>query len=237
MTGLFRDTPRDLEKRIDRLVEHFRHAEYLFFLNNPRGLPTPSELLWLLVCDAVRTAQHMPDVERRMVSRVGSAMPSARVTIDQAYEVELSRLLDNSELVSRGLPKHTSAPIREAVNQSDADRMVDVLDLLRFVVGGRAGKDALRMKRVVLARAAGLSLEQCGRVWDKHRLNFDRRSMHDIKSRVLGQILGNIEKEFGLIRTSRGFRRLTVREIERRRKERKRAERQRQREEAAANAD
>lgn len=210
MTSLFRDKPRDLEKRIDRLVEHFRHAENLFFSRNRRGLPTPRDLLWLLISDAVHTARLMPDEERRAVSRVGSVMPSTRVTVDQAYQVELSRLLD-------GMPQYDATEVRVVVNQAAADRMVDILDLLRFVVGGHNGKDVLRMKRTVIARAAGLSMEQCGRVYDKHRLGFDRRAMHDIKSRVLGQVLVGIEREFGLIRTSRSFRRLTVREIEKRR--------------------
>ncbi|MES0071877.1 hypothetical protein [Mesorhizobium sp. M0058] len=230
MGSLFLDTPANLEKRVDRLVEHFRHAEYLFYLKTPKGLPTPRDLLWLLVSDSVHTARQMPDLERRMVSRVGSAMPSARETEGERHQRELSRLLD-------GMPQYDATEVRVVVHEDASDRMVDILDLLRFVIGGHNGKDVLRMKRTAVARAAGLSIEQCGRIYDKHRLGFDRRAMHDIKGRVLGQILAGIEREFGLVRTSRSFRRLTVREIEKRNKERKRAEARRKREEAEANAD
>lgn len=225
MSSLFLDKPGELEKRIDRLVEHFRHAEYLFYLKSPKGLPTPHDLLWLLIADAVHTARLLPDVERRMVSRVGSAMPSARETEQEAFVRERSRLMD-------GMPQYDATEVRVVVHEDASDRMVDVLDLLRFVVGGHNGKDVLRMKRTVVARAAGLSIEQCGRIYDKHRLGFDRRAMWDIKQRIIGQVLKGIEREFGLVRTSRSFRRLTVREIEKRRKDRKREENRRRREEA-----
>lgn len=217
MNGLFLDSPSELEKRVGRLVEHFRHAEFIFFQSNPKGLPTPSGLLWILLQDAMHTARNTPDLERRMVSRVGSAMPSTRVTDNAAYQTELSRLLD-------GIPQFDAKEVRSTVNEAAVDRMVDVLDLLRLIVGGRRGKDVARMKRVVLARAAGLTIEQCGRIWDRSRIDFDRRSFHDIKSRVLGQLLAGIETHFWLKRTSRGFRRLTMREIERQTKARKRQE-------------
>lgn len=236
MSSLFRDSPADFQRRIDRLVEHFRHAESVWFVRNDgkKGLPTPRDLLWILICDAVNTSRIIPDKERRMVSKMPSALPQSRVTPDQAYSVELSRLLDNDELARRGLPARHEPKVRETVHESDIDRMVDVMDLFRFVVGGRNGKDVLRMKRTVIARAYGLTLEQCGRVYDKHRLDFDRRAMHDLKSRVVGQMLAGIEKEFGLVRTSRSFRRLTVREIERRKKMRQREEQSRREEEANA---
>ena len=222
MSSLFRDSPSDLEKRIDRLVEHFRHAESVFFAQAKSGLPTPRDLLWILICDAVKTARLLPDRERAVVSRVPSALPQSRITPDQAYAVELSRLQDNDDLARRGMPPKHEPLAREAVNQTDVDRMVDVMDLLRFVVGGHNGRDVQRMKRTVLARAGGLTLEQCGRVYDKHRLGFDRRAMHDLKSRVVGQMLAGIEREFGLVRTSRSFRRLTIREIEKRSQRKKR---------------
>lgn len=219
MTSLFLDKPAELEKRIDRLVDHFRHAENLFFTKNPHGLPSPRDLLWLLIEDAVHTARSMPFQELRLVQRVASALPATRDTIEAATFRENARL-------EAGMNQYDTTVVRVAVNESSIDRMVDILDLFRFVVGGRAGKDAIRMKRVVQARAAGLSIEQCGRVWDRHRIDFDRRSMHDIKSKVLGQILQGIERTFGLVRTSRSFRRLTMREIEARKKARRRRERE-----------
>ncbi len=227
MSSLFLDKPNDFNKRVDRLVEHFRLAETWFFIKNARGLPTPRDLLWLLICDAVHTARLLPDVERRMVSRMGSAMPSARETELEARIREVSRLAD-------GMPQYDDTEVRVVVHEDASDRMVDVLDLLRFVVGGHNGKDVLRMKRTVVARAAGLSIEQCGRIYDKHRLGFDRRAMWDIRNRVLGQILKGIETEFGLVRTSRGFRRLSLKEIDRRRRDRKSDEKRRRREEAEA---
>jgi hypothetical protein len=224
MARLFLDTPQDLEKRIDRFIEHMRHAEGIFFASNKRGLPTPRDLLWLLFADAVDTARKMPDVERRMVSRVGSAMPSARETENEAFARERSRLMD-------GIPQYDATEVRIVVHESAADRMVDIMDLLRFVRAGRQGADALRHKRTFLAHAGGYGVEFCTRVWDPHRVDLmSRQSLHDIKSRILGQVLAGIELEFGLVRTSRGFRRLTIREIERRRKERKREEKRRRRE-------
>ncbi|PWJ81547.1 hypothetical protein C7441_11079 [Pseudaminobacter salicylatoxidans] len=199
------------------MIEHFRHAESIFFVQAKRGLPTPRDLLWILITDAVRTAQHMPDLDRAAVSRVGSAMPAARDTESDAHQRQLSRLMD-------GMPEYDATGVRVVVHETDVDRMVDILDLLRFVVGGHNGRDVLRMKRCVVARAAGLTIEQCGRVYDKHRQGFDRRAMWDIRTRVLGQILAGIEREFGLVRTSRSFRRLTVREIEQRAKARKHRE-------------
>jgi hypothetical protein len=96
--------------------------------------------------------------------------------------------------------------------------MVDVLDLVRLV----EDRERDRLRRVVLARASGLSIQQCGRIWDKHRIGFDRRAMNDLQQRFIGQILVGLDKHFGLVRTSRGFRRLTVREIERRARANKR---------------
>lgn len=222
---LFRDSPQEMERRVDRLVAHFRHAEFLFYESKPRGVPNARDLLWLLLQEAVHTARNMPDAERAMVSRIGSTMPSARAASHDAvgigaleredYEVQVSRLRD-------GMRQHDHIKVKETPTETATDRMVDILDLLRFVKAGRRGKDAQRMKRCVLARAAGLTIEQCGRIWDRDRIDFDRRAMWDIRSRVLGQILKGIETEFGLVRTTRGFRRLTVREIEARAKAKKR---------------
>lgn len=212
---LFRDSPEEMEKRIDRLVAHFRHAEFLFYQSKPRGVPNARDLLWLLIAEAVQTARALPDRERAMVGRVGSVLPSVRDTPGDA------RFRENARL-DAGMSQYDRPNVRETVHEAAADRMVDILDLLRFVVGGRGGKDAKRMKRCVLARAGGLTIEQCGRIWDRDRIDFDRRSMHDIKSRVVGQILKGIETEFGLVRTTRGFRRLTIREIEARAKSKKR---------------
>ena len=224
MVRLFLDTPADLEKRIDRFIEHMRHAEDIFFVTSKRGLPTPRDLLWLLFADAVDTARNMRDQERRMVSKVGSAMPSARDTENERRVRELARLID-------GMPQYDDTEVRIVVHESAADRMVDIMDLLRFVRAGRQGQDALRYKRTFLAHAGGYGPEFCTRVWDKHRSDMmSRQTLHDVKSRVLGQILAGIEQEFGLVRTSRGFRRLTIREIEKRRKERKREEVRRRRE-------
>ncbi len=230
MKRLFLDTPAELEKRIDRFIEHMRHAEDIFFTKNKRGLPTPRDLIWLLFADAVDTARNMPDVERRMVAKVGSAMPSSRETEHQAYVRELSRMAD-------GMPQYDTTEVRIVVHQSAADRMVDIMDLLRFVRAGRQGQDAQRYKRTFLAHAGGHGVEFCTRVWDRHRVDImPRQSLHDVKSRVLGQILAGIEKEFGLVRTSRGFRRKTVREIDQLRRERKREEKRRRREEQENNA-
>ena len=227
MTAPFLDSPAELEKRIDRLVEHFRHAEYLFYASKPRGIPNPRDLLWLLLKDAMHTARNMPDAERAKLSRVGTSMPEVRAAIydvaslheleQQDYEAQVSRLRD-------GMRQYDHIQVRETPSETAIDRMTDVLDLLRFVKAGRGGKTVSRLRRCVLARASGLTIEQCGRIWDKHRTDFDRRAMHDLKSLTLGQILVGIEKHFGLVKTSRGFRRLTVREIERRKKARKRQE-------------
>jgi hypothetical protein len=108
--------------------------------------------------------------------------------------------------------------VRTTVSAADVDRMVDVLDLVRLV----EDRERDRLRRVVLARASGLSIQQCGRIWDKHRIGFDRRAMNDLQQRFIGQILVGLDKHFGLVRTSRGFRRLTVREIERRARANKR---------------
>lgn len=214
-----------MERRIDRFIEHMRHAENAFFASNKPGLPTPRDLLWLLFADAVDTARKMPDVERRMVSRIGSAMPSARETENEAFARERSRLMD-------GMPQYDATEVRVVVHESAADRMTDVMDLLRFVRAGRQGADALRHKRTFLAHAGGYGVEFCTRVWDKHRVDLmSRQSLHDLKGKVLGQILAGIEAEFGLVRTSRSFRRLNIREIEKRRKDRKREEKRRRREE------
>ena len=230
MKRLFLDTPAEMEKRIDRFVEHMRHAEGIFFASNKRGLPAPRDLLWILFADAVDTARNMPDVERRMVSRVGSAMPSSRETEHHAYVRELSRM-------AAGMPQYDTTEVRTVVHESAADRMVDIMDLLRFVRAGRQGQDAQRYKRTFLAHASGHGVEFCTRVWDRHRVDImSRQALHDVKSRVLGQILAGIEKEFGLVRTSRSFRRLNIREIEHRRKDRKREDNRRRRE-AQENAD
>ncbi|RVC47616.1 hypothetical protein EN781_00325 [Mesorhizobium sp. M4A.F.Ca.ET.090.04.2.1] len=225
MTKLFLDTPKELEKRIDRLVEHLRHAEFLFFNVSKHGLPSPRDLLWLLLSDAMETASNVPRDDLRMVSHVGTVMPGTRDTADLAYAREVARL-------QAGMPQYDRTSVKSVPSEQAIERMVDVFDLMRFVIAGRAGKDVLRMKRTVMARAAGLSLEQCGRIWDRHRIDFDRRAMHDLKQLVLGQILKGIEKQFGLVRTSRSFRRLTVREIEERKKARKREEARRRREKA-----
>jgi hypothetical protein len=225
VSKLFLDKPDELEKRIGRLLEHFRHAEFLFFNVAKRGLPSPRDLLWLLLCEAMETARNVPRDDLRLISRVGSVGMGARDTADLAYAREVSRL-------QSGMPQYDQTTVRSVPSEQAIDRMVDVFDLMRFVVAGRRGKDVLRTKRVVMARAAGLSLEQCGRIWDKHRLGFDRRSMHDVKMLVLGQILKGIEQHFGLVKTSRSFRRLTVREIEQAKRFRKREEARRKREEA-----
>jgi hypothetical protein len=227
VSKLFLDKPEDLEKRIERLLAHFRHAEYVYFnITNKRGgMPSPRDLLWLLLSDAMETARNVPRDDLRMVSHVGSVGMGARDTADLAYAREVSRL-------QSGMPQYDQTAVRSVPSEQAIDRMVDVFDLMRFVVAGRKGKDVLRYKRVVMARAAGLSLEQCGRIWDKHRTDFDRRSMHDLKVLVLGQILKGIEKQFGLVKTSRGFRRQTMREIDQARRARKREEARRRREEA-----
>lgn len=224
MKSLFLDSPAEMEKRIDRFIEHMRHAEVMFFETSKRGLPTPRDLLWLLFADAVDTQRKMRNVERRMVSHVGSAMPSWRETELEARVRELSRLGD-------GMPQYDATEVHVVVHQSAVDRMVDIMDLLRFVRAGRQGRDATRYKRTFLAHAGGHGVEFCTRVWDKHRVDImSRQSLHDIKSRVLGQILAGIERDFGLVRTTRSFRRLTVREIDQRRRERKREEKRRRRE-------
>lgn len=218
-----------MEKRIQRLLQHFRHAEYLFFNANRTGLPTPRDLLWLLLTDAMETASNVPRDDLRMVKHVGTVMPATRDTIQEDHARRVARL-------QSGIPEYDNTSVRSVPSEEAIDRMVDVFDLLRFVVAGRAGKDVLRIKRTVMGRAAGLSLEQCGRIFDKHRTDFDRRSMHDIKQLVLGQVLKGIETEFGLVRTSRSFRRLTLKEIDHARRARKREEARRKREAAEQQA-
>lgn len=229
MTKLFLDSPKDLERRIERLLGHLRHAEYLFFNSNKTGLPTPRDLLWLLLQDAMETARDVPRDDLRMVKHVGTVMPATRDTAELAYAREISRL-------QSGMPQYDRTSVKTVPSEQAVERMVDVFDLLRFVVAGRNGKDVQRIKRTVMGRAAGLSLEQCGRIFDKHRTDFDRRSMHDLKQLVLGQILKGIEDQFGMVRTSRSFRRLTLKEIDQARRARKREEARRRREEAENNA-
>lgn len=211
MTTLFMDSPAEREKRIDRIVEHIRHAEWLHSTKKHSRAPTPATLLWLLLEDAMTTVRNTPFDELRQVSQVRSLMPQARVSDNEAWALQVARL-------SSGMRQWEDKQVRRAVNASDVDRMVDVLDLLRFV----QGRDRDRLCRATLARAAGLSIDQCGRVWDRFRTDFDRRAMHDIKQRVVGQVLDGMDRHFGLVRTSRGFRRLTVREIEKRKKRRER---------------
>lgn len=225
----FAEPVRERTKRIDRLMQHFRFAEAAWFIANEgkKGLPTPMGLLWLLVQDAVHTSQNLPDRERQALSRVGSVMPEMRAASHDLASVHELNRRDYEAQVARlqaGMRQQEHIKVRETPSGEAVDRMTDVLDLFRFVVAGRKGKDASRLKAVVRARAAGLSLEQCGRIWDAQRKDFDRKAMSDTKQRVLGQILSGIEREFGLIRTSRSFRRLTVREIEARAKARKRLE-------------
>lgn len=212
---LFHDTPAERERRVDRLIEHFRQAEVWWSINHEgkKGLPTPRDFLWLLICDAERTVRLLPD-EVRKVSRVGTVLPAVRDTL-QADQFRRNARLE------AGMAEYDAAETREIASDSAADRMTDILDLFRFVTGGRAGADAARLKRCVRACAAGFPVEQCGRVYDKHRIGFDRRAMEDIKDRVLGQILAGIATEFNLVKTNHGFRRLTVREIEARRKVKK----------------
>jgi hypothetical protein len=211
MSALFRDSLVDREKRIDRMMLHFRHAEYLFLTSKPVGLPTPHELIWLLFQDAMHTVRNTPFTELQRVSNVRSLMPATRITDNDAFATELARLQSN-------LPQWDSKMVRTTVSAADVDRMVDVLDLVRLV----EDRERDRLRRVVLARASGLSIQQCGRIWDKHRIGFDRRAMNDLQQRFIGQILVGLDKHFGLVRTSRGFRRLTVREIERRARANKR---------------
>lgn len=229
--SLFLDKPSDRSKRIDRFVEHMRHAEGIFFTRKATGLPTPRDLLWILFQDAMHTHGQIRDQELAMVSRMGGCLPTSRVTIDEAYQLELSRLTD-------GIPQYDKTAVRIVVHQSDADRMTDILDLLRFVAAGRAGKDVARLTRTFLAHAMGYGPEFCTRIWDRYRVGaMSRQSLHrDVKERVIGQILAGIEREFDLVRTTRGFRRLTVREIEWRNKMRKREEARIKREEEEANA-
>lgn len=212
---IFFDTPSQLEKRIERMVEHFRHAEWIF--ENQKLLhrkdsrrKATSDLLWLLVQDAMHTVRNMPDNDRRRLAKLPTIMPGTRISFQEAYEIELSRL-------QAGMSQYDYKEQRSTINQSDVARMVDVLDLMRLV----QHRNARLMVRVTLARAAGLSIEQCGRIWDRHRIDFDRRAFHDIKSRTLGQILLGLEVELGLAKSARGLRRLTQREIEHRARLRK----------------
>lgn len=205
MSPLFLDTPSELSKRIDRLIRHLRQADEAHHMRRPGRTPSMIEGLWVLLQDAMETARRTPDVERRRLGSMKSSWPGARIDELEAFVARLSRL-------QQGLPEFEATEVRATVSEAAVDRMVDVLDLLRFV---RQDRDAARPLRVVLARAAGLSLEQCGRVWDRSRAQpLDRRAFHDIKTRILGRIAKGMAEEFGLVRTGRGYERLTLREIE-----------------------
>lgn len=214
MSRLFLDSPKELEKRIDRMVDHFRTAEYLFYQTKSKGIPNPRELIWLLFQDAMRTARNTPFTEIYKLRSMRSALPDTRVSEADAFATKVARL-------SSGMSQYDDSVVRSKVNETDLDRMVDVLDLLRFA----AGEGALRRRRVVLARAAGLTNEQCARIWDRFRVYEGPRQMayvvYDAKQRVIGDILQGMDRHFALARTSRGFRRLSIREIERRKRAKK----------------
>jgi hypothetical protein len=207
MPVLFLDTPLELSKRIDRLIEHLRRAEEMHPGRRPGRTPSMIDSLWVLLQDAMETARRTPDVERRRLGSMKGSWPTARVDAIEDFVARLSRL-------QQGLPEFEATEVRVAVSEAAVDRMVDVLDLLRFV---RQDRDATRPLRVVLARAAGLSLEQCGRVWDRSRAQpLDRRAFHDMKTRILGRIAKGMADEFGLLRAGGDFQRLSFREIEER---------------------
>lgn len=216
---LFLDTPAEFEKRIDRMVAHIRHAEMLYDATKPQRGPDrrdanrSREFIWLLLRDAMHTARNTPDNDRRRLEAMPTIMPGTRVTLQDAWEITVSRL-------QAGMSAYDATKVRQTINQSDQDRMLDVLDLLRFV----QGRNARRMVKVTQGDAAGLSLEQCLHIWAPYSEGLDRRTLFDIRSRTLGQMLQGLDEHFGLVRTARGFRRLTVREIEKRARRRAREE-------------
>lgn len=195
MSALFLDSPQELSKRIDRLLQHLKFAAELHRLQRPGRTAVLPDLIWLLFVDAMETSHSIRNAEQSRLSSLHSRFPRSRVDELETFVQRLSRLQE-------GLPEFEATQTRVAASEAAIERMVDVLDLMRFVRAGRAGADPVRLKRVVLARASGLSLEQCARIWDRNRLSeFDRRSFHDIKTRVIGQIIKGMADEFGLVRT------------------------------------
>lgn len=205
--ALFLDTPAQFDKRIERMVSHLRHAEFIHQEGTKDRVQTPAKLIWLLFQDAMQTNACITDKELNQVRRVACSLPSGRRSEFEAHVTMAQRFKE-------GMPIFDRSRIRRQPRAADIDRMVDVLDLLRFVTGA----DAKRQKVVFLARASGLSLEQCGRIYDRHRAEFSRQTMYSIRQAVVGQVMVGLDRHFGLVRTGRFFRRLTIREIEQRSK-------------------
>ncbi|MGB3833738.1 MAG: hypothetical protein WA975_17955 [Mesorhizobium sp.] len=217
MSSLFLDNPKELERRVERLVDHFKHADHLLRENSKvrSRSRTPIRLLWVLFEEAGRTARSMPDRELQMVRGAGSSMPKWRLTEAEAYAIELGRRLDPRFSTPYDRSKTIRLSDGEAVN-----RMVDVYDLLRFV-----RKEGWQRRRAVLmARTSGLTVEQCSRIWNRH-LAYEgprHRSLvvNDAIQRALSEILLGIQEHFYLRHTGRGFERLSEREIEKRKRRR-----------------
>lgn len=189
----FLDSPAQLQKRIARIEGHFRHARMIYDATHPYGgLPMASDLVVILLRDAMYCHRMIPDAERQRLSRIKTWMPANRFSDLDAYELELSRLLT-------GMSAFDPTKVRVSVSADDVDRMVDVLDLLRFVRGVEANRDC----RLVLASSAGLTLEQCARVWDRFRvwgsMREVRRLIREAEQRIAGQILSGMARDFGLV--------------------------------------
>ena len=186
MSGFQHDSERDRKVRIERLIVHLRHGQYLFLSTTRKRAPSPHDVYWVLFCDAMKTARNMPDTELDKVRRVRSSMPDVRFSPQDAYEIELDRL-------RCGMSQYDPVRVKQPVSETDVERMVDILDLLRFV-GGKG--NIVVIKKTFLARAAGLTLEQCARIWNRHQTDFDRRKLSYLKRRVIGQVIKGVKDEF-----------------------------------------
>ena len=110
----FLDSPAELDKRIDRLLDHLRFARTRFDHTNVRGLPTPAQLVLILIKDAMYTHRMLPDLEHGRLSKIRTLMPQTRFSDRDVYDLELSRLLS-------GMSAFDPTRVRVSVSADDAD--------------------------------------------------------------------------------------------------------------------
>lgn len=249
MTELFKEGLEEAHKRIDRLVEHFRHADYLVRQKllvqavERRGgarrlnaeeqrladlAREKKELLMTLFAEAVLVERSLPDGERSLLRGGNNFWRRVVLTDADAWFAQNAR---KSDLRFRGTHLAFSSeydePVKPRARSADAvQRCWDVLDLLRFI----QSEGAVQLKSLVWNRASGMPVDECARklnpnhVYDgpRHR----RYVVNEAINRALSEIFKGMESEFHLRFTARGLERLAEREIDRRAKVRKRIERE-----------
>ncbi|MCB1423210.1 MAG: hypothetical protein KDJ69_12245 [Nitratireductor sp.] len=183
-----------VDKAADEVFQYLKTCDYLARESVFKREPTPYDVLNFAFKDAMRTHRKIPDRERTMLNSMRSTMPEVTRSDKELYDIQLDRLLS-------GMPSHYGNTQLKHYDRMALDRMMMAFDLLNFI----QSKDWHRLRKLVLLRANGATVDQCSRFWNKRRPTFSRQYLLQLIQKAYGQVYVGLERKHGIYRNHRSF--------------------------------